>query len=68
MGVLSYCILVNNENGNLSLLTFRDILFLSGKAQSRMGLAMTIAAGELKYPAVHKLAIYRDHSGDRHQW
>lgn len=57
---VSYCILVNNENGDLSLLTFRDRLFLSGKAQSRMGLAMTIAAGELKHPVVHKLAIYRE--------
>ena len=57
---VSYCILVNNENGDLSLLTFRDRIFLSGKAQSRMGLAMTIAAGEVKHPVVHKLVIYRE--------
>ena len=57
---VSYCILVNNENGDLSLIMFRDRLFLSGKVQSRMGLAMTIAAGEVKHPVVHKLVVYRE--------
>lgn len=57
---VAYCILINNEWKEMSLITFRHRTFYLKKVKCRLGLAMTISAGEKKQPVVHKLAIYRE--------
>lgn len=57
---VAYCVLVNNEWKEMSLITFRHRTFYLKKVKCRLGLTMTISAGEKKQPVVHKLAIYRD--------
>ena len=56
---VAYCVLINNEWKELSLISFRHRTFFLKKVKCRAGLAMTISAGEKKEPVVHKLAIYR---------
>ena len=56
---VAYCVLINNEWKELSLISFRHRTFFLKKVKCRAGLAVTISAGEKKEPVVHKLAIYR---------
>lgn len=56
---VAYCVLINNEWKELSLVTFRHRTFYVKNVNCRAGLAMTISAGEKKEPVVHKMAIYR---------
>lgn len=57
---VAYCILVNNIWGEMCLVEFRHRSFLLNRVESRVGLALTSAAGESKRPATHKMLIYRE--------
>lgn len=66
---VAYCVLINNEWKELSLITFRHRTFYLKHVKCRIGLAMTISAGEKKEPVTHKLAICRsDYHMTEEQW
>lgn len=55
-----YCILASEKYGEISILEFRYRSFKVRDVVCRMGLVLTVSAGEQKFPIVHKLFISRD--------
>lgn len=58
MGV-AYCILVNELIGEISVIAFRHRTFLVKQAECRLGLVLTVSAGEAKKPVVHRMFFAR---------
>ena len=57
---VAYCILVNNEWGEISFIEFRHRIFYMKNVECRMRMALTVSAGEKKVPTAHKFIIYRE--------
>ena len=57
---VAYCILVNNEWGELSFIEFRHRVFYLKNVECRVGMALTVSAGEKKVPTAHKFIVYRE--------
>lgn len=57
---VAYCILVNNEWGEISFIEFRHRVFYLKNVECRVGMALTVSAGEKKVPVAHKFMIYRE--------
>lgn len=55
-----YCILSSERQGEISILAFRYRSFKVRDMACRMGLVLTVSAGEQRFPAAHKLFISRD--------
>ncbi|MCI9436807.1 MAG: helix-turn-helix transcriptional regulator [Lachnospiraceae bacterium] len=62
-----YCILHNPEISELSFVIFRFRNFTVKKMLCRMGLAVTVSAGEQRQPVAHKFFISRDRLSDERQ-
>lgn len=58
MGV-AYCILVNEKIGEISMIAFRHRNFFVKQAECRMGLVLTVSAGEKKEPVTHRIFLSR---------
>lgn len=58
MGV-GYCILYNERMGEICNLAFRHRAFFVKEVQCRLGLVLTVSAGEVKRPAVHRIFLSR---------
>lgn len=58
MGV-AYCVLSNEKIGELNMIEFRHRSFLVKQAECRLGLVLTVAAGETKKPVCHKMFLSR---------
>ena len=51
---------MNNEWGELSFIEFRHRVFYLKNVECRVGMALTVSAGEKKVPTAHKFIIYRE--------
>lgn len=60
MSEIIYCILSSERQGEISILTFRYRSFKVKDMACRMGLALTVSAGEQRFPVAHKLFISRE--------
>lgn len=54
-----YLLLTNNRIGEMNLILFRYRGFLVKQMECRLGLALTISAGEVKAPIVHRILLSR---------
>lgn len=54
-----YVLLVNGQIGEINLIVFRHRNFLVKDLQCRMGMALTVAAGEARLPVAQKVFISR---------
>lgn len=57
---VGYCILLNERMGEICSLEFRHRSFLIKQAQCRLGMVLTVSAGELKRPVVHRILLCRN--------
>lgn len=57
---VAYCILVNNEWGEISVIEFRHRVFYLKNVECRMGMTLTVSAGEKKIPTAHRFIMYRE--------
>lgn len=57
---VAYCLLFNNQWGEVSVIEFRHRSFLFRKVACRLGLVLTVSAGERKIPVAHKFLMYRE--------
>lgn len=55
----AYCFLMNDRLGEINVVFFRHRNFFVKEMQCRIGLVLTISAGETKLPAVQRLLISR---------
>lgn len=58
MGV-AYCILINEKIGEISMIEFRHRNFFVKQAECRLGLVLTVSAGEKKEPVTHRIFLSR---------
>lgn len=56
----AYCCFCNSQLGELSFFVFRYRNFAVKKMACRLGIAVTMSAGELKLPTAHKLLLSRE--------
>lgn len=56
---VAYCILVNERMGEFNVITFRHRSFWVRQIACRMGLALSVTAGEEKNPVAHKILLSR---------
>ncbi len=57
---VGYCILLNERMGEICTLEFRHRSFLVKQAQCRLGMVLTVSAGELKRPVVQRILLCRE--------
>ena len=55
----AYCLLASEEIGEICMIEFRYRNFQMRKLDCRLGLVLTVSAGDLKQPSVHKLFFSR---------
>lgn len=56
---VAYCILANEEIGEICMIEFRHRSFVIRKAECRVGLALSASSGESKVPVVQKILLSR---------
>lgn len=56
----AYCLLANERIGEICVIEFRYRDFQVRSLNCRLGLVMTVSAGDIKQPTVHKMFISRD--------
>lgn len=62
---VAYCILVNEKIGEISVIEFRHRNFLVKQAECRLGLVLTVTAGERKEPVTHRIFLSRSSLDDQ---
>lgn len=56
---VAYCILTNEEIGEISLIEFRHRNFFVRQAEARLGLVLTVSAGDKKVPVTQRIFLSR---------
>lgn len=56
---VAYCLLMNEEIGEISLIEFRHRNFFVRQAEARLGLVITVSAGDKKVPVTQRIFLSR---------
>ncbi|MCD7882750.1 MAG: helix-turn-helix domain-containing protein [Lachnospiraceae bacterium] len=59
----AFCLLSNEQIGEVSMVEFRHRSFLIKQAECRLGLVLTVSAGEKKHPVANRIFLSRQKLG-----